>query len=139
MSTEKFSQQYHIILHIPGRSNNVCLSYFCLILLIKYHLSLCSKVIFWFGATNCTKPYFWIFVGFFMQMKFFFAWFINLIRAGYNTTKIQLFLKGNKFFSSKMWFFGCSREYLKTKKILKKSVTNLFLCSQIHPLIYFDH
>ena len=30
--------------------------------------------------------FFWVFL---MQANFFFAWFINLLRAGCNTTKIQ--------------------------------------------------
>ena len=42
----------------------------CVIILIKYHLRLCSKVIFWFGATNCTKPFF--FLGFFLMQVIFF-------------------------------------------------------------------
>ena len=49
-----------------------CKVILCVIILIKYHLRLCSKVIFWFGATNCTKPFFFGFFGIFlMQANFF--------------------------------------------------------------------
>ena len=41
------------------------------------------KTIFW--------GFFWFFL---MQANFFLAWFINLVRAGCNTTKRQLLFKG---------------------------------------------
>ena len=106
-----FFQQYHIILHIPGSSNNVFLGYFCGIFLIKYLLSLCSKVFFCCFKRQIVQDHvLGFFFVFLCKRNFFLTWFINLVRTGYNKTKRQLI----NLFLQKCVFLVFLCQYLKT-------------------------
>ena len=51
----------------------ICKVILCVIILKKYHLRLCSKVIFGLERQIVENYFFWIFLGFFYASKFFFG------------------------------------------------------------------